>query len=80
MLCYYPQIGNLGINEASQEKIGSPFSDCEHDIYLDEEIGVYCRRCGWVVTDIKDVSPQVVRMASDVDLYKYHLPFMFVLI
>ncbi|XP_058747516.1 SNF2 domain-containing protein CLASSY 4-like [Vicia villosa] len=53
-------IGNLGTNEATQEKIGSPSSDCEHDIYLDEEIGVYCRRCGWVVTDIKDVSPQVV--------------------
>ncbi|KAL5057744.1 hypothetical protein RYX36_029348 [Vicia faba] len=53
-------IGHLGNNEAAQEKIGSPFSDCEHDIYLDEEIGVYCRRCGWVVTDIKDVSPQVV--------------------
>ncbi|XP_058741322.1 SNF2 domain-containing protein CLASSY 4-like [Vicia villosa] len=53
-------IGNLGTNEATQKKIGSPFSECEHDIYLDEEIGVYCRRCGWVVTDIKDVSPQVV--------------------
>ncbi|KAL5057743.1 hypothetical protein RYX36_029347 [Vicia faba] len=53
-------MGNLGNNEAAQEKIGSPFSDCEHDIRLDEEIGVYCRRCGWVVTDSKDVSPQVV--------------------
>ncbi|CAK8541314.1 unnamed protein product [Lathyrus sativus] len=53
-------IGNLGSNEATQVKTGSPFSDCEHDIRLDEEIGVYCRRCGWVVTDIKDVSPQVI--------------------
>ncbi|XP_058741323.1 SNF2 domain-containing protein CLASSY 4-like [Vicia villosa] len=53
-------IGNLGTNEVAQEKIGSSSPDCDHDIRLDEEIGVYCRRCGWVVTDIKDVSPQVV--------------------
>ncbi|XP_058760431.1 SNF2 domain-containing protein CLASSY 4-like [Vicia villosa] len=53
-------MGNLGTNKAVKEKMESSSSECDHDIRLDEEIGVYCRRCGWVVTDIKDVSPQVV--------------------
>ncbi|CAI8586349.1 unnamed protein product [Vicia faba] len=31
--------------------------DCEHDNRLDEEIGIYCIRCGFVTTDIRDVNP-----------------------
>ncbi|XP_058745807.1 SNF2 domain-containing protein CLASSY 4 [Vicia villosa] len=49
-------IGNLGANG----KMASPYSLCEHDSFLDEEIGVYCKLCGFVFTDIKDVSPPVV--------------------
>ncbi|CAK8561323.1 unnamed protein product [Lathyrus sativus] len=49
-------IGNLGANG----KMASPYSLCEHNTFLDEEIGVYCKLCGFVVTDIKDVSPPVV--------------------
>ncbi|CAL5196743.1 unnamed protein product [Lathyrus oleraceus] len=49
-------IGNLGENG----KMASPYSLCEHNTFLDEEIGVYCKLCGFVVTDIKHVSPPVV--------------------
>jgi len=30
---------------------------CEHDNRLDEEIGIYCRKCGFVTTHIRDVNP-----------------------
>lgn len=30
---------------------------CEHDNRLDEEIGIYCCRCGFVTTHIRDVNP-----------------------
>ncbi|RHN45026.1 putative DNA helicase chromatin remodeling SNF2 family [Medicago truncatula] len=53
-------IGNLGTNEATNIKSGSPSSRCEHDTFLDEEIGVYCKLCGVVITEIKYISPLVV--------------------
>ncbi|XP_012571350.1 LOW QUALITY PROTEIN: SNF2 domain-containing protein CLASSY 1-like [Cicer arietinum] len=33
---------------------------CEHDYKLDEEIGIYCLRCGFVKTAIRDISEIVV--------------------
>lgn len=29
---------------------------CQHDYRLNEEIGIICRLCGFVCTEIKDVS------------------------
>jgi len=57
---YYLQIGNLETDEAS----GSPSSCCEHNIFLNEEIGEYCKSCGVVITEIKYISPLVVSKVS----------------
>lgn len=38
-------------------------SGCEHDYKLDEEIGMCCRLCGHVGTEIKDVSAPFVSEA-----------------
>ncbi|WJX75977.1 hypothetical protein P8452_59451 [Trifolium repens] len=54
------KIGNLGTNEATQEKNGSPSSCCEHDIIYGEEIGNYCISCGTVITESK-YKTQLVR-------------------
>ncbi|WJX81519.1 hypothetical protein P8452_64387 [Trifolium repens] len=53
-------IGNIGTNEASNKNMEDPFSLCNHDTRLDEEIGVYCRLCGLVVTEIRYISEPVV--------------------
>ncbi|XP_039688706.1 SNF2 domain-containing protein CLASSY 3 [Medicago truncatula] len=46
-------IGNLGEN-------GGPSFRCEHDSFLDEEIGLFCKLCHEVVTEIKYISPPVI--------------------
>lgn len=33
---------------------------CEHDYRLDEEVGMVCRLCGSVETEIKDILPPFV--------------------
>ncbi|WJX95661.1 hypothetical protein P8452_76950 [Trifolium repens] len=53
-------IGNIGTNEASNNNMEDPFSHCNHDTRLDEEIGVYCRLCGLVVTEIRYISEPLV--------------------
>jgi len=57
MVCYYLQIGNLGEN-------GSPSFLCEHDTFLDEEIGLFCKLCREVVTEIKYITQLVVSKVS----------------
>jgi hypothetical protein len=64
LVCYYLQIGNLGTNEATQEKNGSPSSCCEHDIIYGEEIGDYCKSCGTVITESKYKTQLVVSKVS----------------
>jgi DNA repair and recombination protein RAD54 and RAD54-like protein len=59
LVCYYLQIGNLGTND-----MGNPSTLCEHDTRFDDQIGVYCRWCGVVVTEIKYVSQLVVSTVS----------------
>ncbi|GAU48254.1 hypothetical protein TSUD_174920 [Trifolium subterraneum] len=59
------KIGNLGTNEATQENNGSASSRCEHVTIYDEEIGVYCKSCGEVITESKYMT-QLVR-----DKYPY---------
>ncbi|XP_013448426.2 SNF2 domain-containing protein CLASSY 3 [Medicago truncatula] len=48
-------IGNLGTND-----MRNPSTLCEHDTCFDDQIGVYCRWCGVVVTEIKYVSQLVM--------------------
>jgi len=60
LVCYYLQIGNLETDEAS----GNPSSCCEHNFFLDEEIGEFCKSCGVVITEIKNISPLVVSKVS----------------
>ncbi|KAK7339252.1 hypothetical protein VNO77_19908 [Canavalia gladiata] len=50
------QVGNIGTNE-SRANEGEPASLCKHDFYLDEQIGILCRFCLWVSTEIKFVMP-----------------------
>ncbi|XP_058749016.1 SNF2 domain-containing protein CLASSY 3-like [Vicia villosa] len=50
----------IGKYETTHENLGNPSTRCEHDLRLDEEIGVYCRLCRWVETEIRYVSEQVV--------------------
>ena len=33
---------------------------CRHEFKLNEEIGILCQLCGYVSTEIKDVSPTFV--------------------
>ncbi|RDX88872.1 SNF2 domain-containing protein CLASSY 3, partial [Mucuna pruriens] len=53
------QVGNTGTNEA-RENEESPASHCKHDTIFNEEIGIYCRWCGWVATEIKYITPPFV--------------------
>lgn len=43
------QVGNIGTTEAGQ--IHESNSQYKHDIIYDEEIGEFCRWCGWIETD-----------------------------
>lgn len=38
---------------------------CHHDFRLNEEIGIVCRLCGVVSTEIKDVPPPFVSQIWD---------------
>ncbi|KAL5057776.1 hypothetical protein RYX36_029380 [Vicia faba] len=44
--------------ETTHDNLGNPSTSCKHDLRLDEEIGVYCRLCRWVKTEIQYVSEQ----------------------
>lgn len=35
---------------------------CQHEYKLDEEIGILCRRCGFVSSEIRDVSAPFVSL------------------
>ncbi|KAK7373483.1 hypothetical protein VNO80_06893 [Phaseolus coccineus] len=66
------QVNNIGTNEA-RENEESPASKCKHDTIFNEQIGIYCRWCGWIETEIKYITPPFVdseryggrRVASD---------------
>ncbi|KAL2336928.1 hypothetical protein Fmac_011374 [Flemingia macrophylla] len=50
------QVGNIETDEARE----NPASHCNHDNTFNEEIGIYCRWCGWVATEIKYMTPPFV--------------------
>ncbi|TKY66266.1 SNF2 domain-containing protein CLASSY 4 [Spatholobus suberectus] len=53
------QDGSIGTNEAIENE-ESPALHCKHDTIFNEEIGIYCRWCGWVATEIKYITPPFV--------------------
>jgi len=49
--------------EEEEEKIKKLFKgdiSCKHCYIIDDEIGILCRLCGYVITEIRDVSPPFV--------------------
>ncbi|KAG4966731.1 hypothetical protein JHK87_032382 [Glycine soja] len=53
------QVDNIGTNEARENEENSA-SQCKHDTIFNEEIGIYCRWCGWIATEIKYITPPFV--------------------
>ncbi|BAT84548.1 hypothetical protein LR48_Vigan03g150700 [Vigna angularis] len=52
------QVNNMS-KEATENEEG-PASKCKHDTIFDEQIGIYCRWCGWIETEIKYITPPFV--------------------
>jgi len=49
----------MGTNEATENGESSA-PKCKHDTIFNEQIGIYCRWCGWTVTEIKYITPPFV--------------------
>ncbi|KAK7300481.1 hypothetical protein RJT34_11325 [Clitoria ternatea] len=45
----------------STETPEEPRQVCQHDFRLDEEIGLYCRKCGFVSIEIRDITPPFIQ-------------------
>ncbi|GMN41227.1 hypothetical protein TIFTF001_010435 [Ficus carica] len=52
---------NEGSNGVSSGSARASKASCQHDYKVDEELGVLCGICGFVLTEIKDVSPPFVQ-------------------
>ncbi|KAG5002198.1 hypothetical protein JHK82_023328 [Glycine max] len=53
--------GEIGIQvDEARAKEENPALQCKHDTIFNEEIGVYCRWCGWIATEIKYIMPPFV--------------------
>uniref|UniRef100_A0A2N9GS55 Helicase ATP-binding domain-containing protein n=1 Tax=Fagus sylvatica TaxID=28930 RepID=A0A2N9GS55_FAGSY len=56
-------------NEGSEARVSTGFTKssseiCQHEYKLDEEIGILCRRCGYVSTEIRDVAAPFMQYTS----------------
>ena len=51
------QVSSDGV---SKETVRMSSAGCQHQYKVDEEIGVLCHICGFVLTEIRDVSPPFV--------------------
>nr|KYP36612.1 Transcriptional regulator ATRX isogeny [Cajanus cajan] len=61
------QVGNIGTNEARENEETSALH-CKHDFIFNEEIGIQCRWCGWVATEIKYITPPFLLIYVYTDL------------
>ncbi|WVZ08262.1 hypothetical protein V8G54_021608 [Vigna mungo] len=61
MLLQAEKIGIQGaeIDESREIKENS-VPRCKHDTIFNEEIGIYCRWCGWIETEIKYITPPFI--------------------
>lgn len=46
--------------DESTEKFFKNDGSCQHVYTIDDEIGILCRLCGYVITEIRDVTPEFV--------------------
>ncbi|BAT84554.1 hypothetical protein LR48_Vigan03g151900 [Vigna angularis] len=53
------QSDNIEINEP-REIEENPVIRCKHDTIFDEQIGIHCRWCGWIETEIKYITPPFI--------------------
>ncbi|XP_074287172.1 SNF2 domain-containing protein CLASSY 2-like [Silene latifolia] len=59
---YYLDEENSKAKESDpMEKFFNGDPSCKHVYIIDDEIGVLCRLCGYVITEIRDVSPEFMR-------------------
>ncbi|KNA09955.1 hypothetical protein SOVF_148780 [Spinacia oleracea] len=47
--------------DESTEKFFKNDGSCQHVYTIDDEIGILCRLCGYVITEIRDVTPEFMR-------------------
>ncbi|KAK4786110.1 hypothetical protein SAY86_002799 [Trapa natans] len=47
--------------DAINENCEKPMNICPHDFKLDEEIGIICKLCGIVSTEVKDIAPNFIQ-------------------
>ncbi|KAK9742299.1 hypothetical protein RND81_03G162500 [Saponaria officinalis] len=58
---YYLDEENSKAEECDPMKFFKGDPSCKHVYIIDDEIGVLCRLCGYVITEIRDVSPEFMR-------------------
>lgn len=61
----------------SSAKAKASNGGCLHDYKVDEELGVLCVLCGFVLTEIKDVSPPFVSPFTFHKLINRNILFLF---
>ncbi|KAH7537612.1 hypothetical protein FEM48_Zijuj03G0111400 [Ziziphus jujuba var. spinosa] len=54
------EVSNVGVSRGT---VPMSFAGCQHEYKIDEEIGILCRICGFVLTEIRDVSPPFMQNA-----------------
>ena len=58
-------------NGTSMEPEQKPSKWCKHEFKLNEEIGMLCHICGFVSTEIKDVSAPFVSQTQNSRMLEY---------
>ncbi|OWM87388.1 SNF2 domain-containing protein CLASSY 2-like [Punica granatum] len=58
--------------DTSNEYMEKAMNVCPHDFKLDEEIGIYCKLCGAVSIEVKDISPDFIQTTYGTTENKVH--------
>ncbi|QCE01379.1 SNF2 domain-containing protein CLASSY 2-like [Vigna unguiculata] len=58
---YLEEDSNAAIINETEEK---PNQGCPHEFRMNEQIGIYCYRCGFVKTEIKYITPPFIQHSS----------------
>lgn len=53
-----------GDGDEQPEKFFKNDGSCQHVFIIEDEIGILCRLCGYVITEIRDVSPPFMRQSG----------------
>ncbi|KAK6929513.1 Helicase, C-terminal, partial [Dillenia turbinata] len=57
---------NIDASNKDAQKSGEAYKHCKHEFKLNEEMGIFCLLCGFVSTEIKDVSPDFVQSTASI--------------